>query len=147
MAGNENTIILGVLLSNIGRFYERTLHPLSTQAERYNADVKYSYQAYSAMFVDELPEGWGADKDALRRLVLMAHSPVQEDEWLTHLALRFSGTQKVKQEEGDNRATQANPLRTVLSSIEIDDKRAAAPLYQPLVTLPLNRIASRSYRA
>lgn len=137
---NDQAIILGALLYNIGRFGKRAYQPPSVSAGEGDSESQEGFETYSAKLVGELPEPRAAIKDALHRLVLKSHMPSLPDEKLIHLACNismneFAGT-KNSQEASTPKTWPA--LRRVLSRIEMKGQKADATQYEPLIPFPLS---------
>lgn len=141
MSSEAQMTWLAALLHDIGKFHERTLHPLPAWASSYRREAKYTHEPFSALFVDDFLGGWTNDLHTLRRLVLKHHNPSLPDELLVSLADRLSANERAEA-EGDTegaRGRAESVLRTVLSRVLLRERQADTPLYHDLGALSLEQ--------
>lgn len=134
------TLTLGALLHDIGKFRERTFEPLPSWAEPFRPEAKYSHEPCSALFVDEWMSRWPSDLHALGRVVLKHHNPSLPDEQVVSLADRLSANERAEAEgdEAGARGRAETVLRTVLSRLELNGRQGSAAMYNRLLPLSLN---------
>jgi CRISPR-associated protein Csm1 len=126
MTDNE-PIILGAALHDIGKFRERTFEPVPDWAAVYSHQAIYSHEPHSALFVTEHLRHWPVDVETVRRLVLMHHVPSRRDELLVSLADQLSAYERAEA-EGDRegaRGRAETALQTVFSRLFGTEDHAA----------------------
>ena len=127
--GNQTereTLILGALLHDIGKFWQRTEDPEKKQeVERRFSAGKYSHSWWSTLFVENYSYLF-SDPEFAQHLVQFHHNPNSCPEtWygkIIHIADRLSAMEREEREEGEekSRGKSTTPLVSIFSQIRLN---------------------------
>ena len=106
---DKDALLLGALLHDIGKFWQRV-----------DARPRMKHEQYSAVFFEELFKDYFTDYLLLRDMVLNHHAPKNRAEEIIQLSDWLSSSER-ETEEREHGSPTRSPLLSVMSRIEVDE--------------------------